>query len=286
EERLEALADARIDLEKADELGTQDPKIRSQLCVEWLALGELDRADDELKAVENLAQEELEGYYFDVNDWTATRFGLALELAMREGDPNEAASKADEALALLTVERHRVRILPLAIISYVAAGNASDANDYLDEYLDATHAAGSTTQERLQLAYLRALVATAQDRAYRVIDILQPVLADDVSDFRLWGLLAGAYRMTNQPSRAVSALTRCLRLSPQDSQARLRLQLAGEHIKLRDWNGVLEHAQLAESLNPTDTATRLLRIEAVAHTTAGQGQAGAARLKELSSELT
>ncbi|UCE50389.1 MAG: tetratricopeptide repeat protein, partial [Phycisphaerales bacterium] len=278
------MAAARADLIAADELGTEDPRVRSALCAEWIAQGELDKADAELKAAGDLSREVMDEHFFDVNDWTATKFILASEIAMQKGDAAKAASLADEVRAVLTARRHIVLVLPTAVISYVAAGDPSDANDCLDEYIDATRGEGLKTQDRLRLAYLRALVARAQDRPYAVIDILQPILVDDVSDSDLWRLLAEAYERTNQPSRAVGALTRYLRLRPQDSRS--RLQLAGEHLKLRDWDGVLEHARLVESLDPNNISIRLLRIEASANIAAGQGETGVTRLKELSSELT
>jgi len=290
------LTAARADLEAADELGTEDPSIRGALCAEWIAHGNYEEADTELRAgyyekadaklrtVENLSQEVMDEHFFDVNDWTSTRFMLAAELELRKGDPNEAAKLADDVLSDLTETRHRLRVLDPAIISYVSVGRPADANDCLDEYIDATRGAGLTTQGRLRLAFLRALVARAQNRPYAVIDILQPVLVDDVRDPKLWQLLAEAYQRANQPSRAADALTKYLSLQPEDSRA--TLQLAEQYLKLGDWSKVFEHAQRVESLDPNDIVGRLLRIEAgVRLATEREGGVDTARLAELSSEL-
>jgi len=123
-ERSKDLEDARADLEAADKLGTQDPSIRSALCLEWMAHNDPNRASDELVAVDALAKEVIEEHFLDVNDWVRTRFILASDLALRKRDTAKAASLADEVLDVLTEKRHRVDVLDPAIISYVSDGNA------------------------------------------------------------------------------------------------------------------------------------------------------------------
>lgn len=274
---------ARADLVAADKLGTEDPTVRSALCGEWIAHGDPNRADAELQAVDSLGPEAIDEHFLDVNDWVATRFILKSQVARQMGNAADANSLATEVLGALRDKRHRLSVLEPAVLSFVAAGNAADANSCLDEYVDATRGMGLTTQQRLGLAYLRALVARTQNRPYAVIDVLQPVLLDDVRDYRLWLLLAEAYRTTSQSSRAISALTRYLQLRPQDAQA--TLQLAQEYLKQRDWNMVFQNAQLAESLDPNNVGATLLRIEAGAHVAAAGDPKDATRLKELSDEL-
>jgi len=130
------LTAARRDLEAADDIGTENPRIRSFLCAEWIAHGEFDRAAAELKAVENLTDEALEEHYFDPQDWTVARFLLASELAIRTKAASEGASLADETLNELTAKRHRVQVLPSAIGLYIADGNAVGARKCLDEYME------------------------------------------------------------------------------------------------------------------------------------------------------
>ncbi len=282
--REDRMAAARADLEAADKIGPEDPRIRSALCAEWIGHGELEKADAELQAVDDLPEEVIDEHFFDVNDWTSTRFVLASDLAMRRGDPNEAAELADKVLDDLTDRRHRVRVLDPAVVAYVSTGRAEDANDCLDEYIDATRTVGLNAQGRLRVAFLRALVARAQERPYAVIDILQPILVDNVSNPRLWRLLAEAYQRTSQPSRAIEAYEQYLSLNPDDSQA--TLQLADQYLKLKDWDKVYEYAKRTEELDPNDIVGRLLRIEAAVHLATEQEEAvDTARLKELSSEL-
>jgi len=137
---------------------------------------------------------------------------------------------------------------------------------------------------KLRLAYLQALVARAEDKAYVVIDVLQPAAVSGASRPEVWRLLAGAYSRTDQTRRAVGALIKYLRIRPKDPE--MTLQLAKEYLKLRDWNRAFETARLAEPLNPTDIIIRLLRIEASIYLAAEQGyRIDMAKLKKLSNEL-
>jgi tetratricopeptide (TPR) repeat protein len=283
---------ARKDLEAADALGTEDPRIRFFLGAEWMEHGELDRAAAELQAADGLPQEALEKHFFDIKDWTVARFMLASELATRRGAATQGASLADETLAALTEKRHRVQVLPAAIQLYVAAGKAPDARRYLDEYLDAMREMEGAAESPFQLAYLQALVAKAEERPYAVIDALQPLIVTDASRPILWRLLAERWRLlaeafirTGQTRRTVGALTRYLRYYPQDPE--ITLQLAREYSKLADWNKAYETSRVAESLNPTDIiGCKLLRIGAGIYLAGEQRpKIDTAKLEELSGEL-
>ena len=278
------LALARKDLEAADALGTQDPRIRYFLGAEWMAHGELDRAAAELQAVEGLPQEALEEHFLDIRDWAVARFLFASELAMRRGATAEAASLADDALAALTEKRHRVQVLPSALPAYVAAGKVAEARRCLDEYLDALGTQQGAAESETRLAWLQALVAGAEEKPYVVIDVLQPVVVTDPSRPGLWRLLAEAYSRTDQTRRAVNALIEYLRYYPRD--AGTMAELARQYSKLGDWNKAFEAARTAESVNPTDPNLKLLRIEASMSLAVEQrDSAKAAKLEELSVEL-
>jgi tetratricopeptide (TPR) repeat protein len=278
------LALARKDLEAADALGTEDPRIRLFLGTEWMEGGKLDRAAAELQAAESLPQQTLEKHFFDIRGWDAARFSFAMELAIRKGTAMEGAPLADEALAVLTEKRHRAQVLPSAIQLYVAAGKAPEARRCLDEYLDALRTQQGTAESQFRLAYLQALVAKAEERPYAVIDALQPVVVSDVSSPVLWRLLAEAFIRTDQTRRAVAALTRYLRYYPEDPQ--ITLQLAREYSKLGDWNKAFEAARITESLNQADITCKLLRIGAGIYLAAERGQGiNTTKLEELSAEL-
>ena len=274
----------RKDLEAADALAGDDAKLRYLLGTEWLALGELDRAGAELQAVDALSQEKLAEHFLDINDWKAARFLLAADLAMRKRVVADQLSLANEAMATLTDRLRRGQILPSAILLYVSAGQAAQARKCLDEYLAIQHGQTATVQSPVKLAYLRATVARAEDNAYAVIDVLQPIALTNSSRPELWQLLAEAFSRTNQPRRAVAAMVQYLGLHPKDPEMTLRL--AKEYLTLQEWSKAFETARLAESLNPTDIVAKLLRIEANIHMVVDQErQTSAAKLKELSEEL-
>ncbi|HUU19405.1 MAG TPA: tetratricopeptide repeat protein [Sedimentisphaerales bacterium] len=278
----ERLAAARKDLEMADDLNTENPRILLFLAEEWIAHGELNRATAELRAAESLPQETLEEHFFDLNNWTVARFLLASELTIRRAAITEDASLADEALTALKEKRHRVRVLPFAIRLYVIANKTLKARECLDEYFDILHTQQGQAESRQGLVYLRALVAKAEDDSYAVIDALQPAIMSDASRPELWGLLAEAFIRTEQTRRAVSALIKYLRLRPQDAE--MRQQLTKEYLKLRDWSNALKTAQLAESLNPTEIVLKLLRIEASINITAQQQEMTTAKRQALADE--
>jgi len=279
------LALARKDLEEADRLGTQDPRIHLFLGAEWISHGELERSEAELEAADQLPQEQIEEYFLDINDWVVVRFLFASDLALRRGVRAQDISQTDDVLKALQQPRHRIRILPAAIPLYIAAGGrVSDARDCLDEYTEAILTQQGVAEPRLRRAYLQALVARAEDRLYAVIDALRPVVVNEVSRPELWRLLAEAYSRTDQSRRAISALITYLRLHPDDSN--MTLQLAKEYVKLRDWNRAFDAARLAEPLDPGSIVIRLLRIESSVYIAASQpDRINTTRLAALSAEL-
>ncbi len=275
---------ARKDLEAADVISIEDPRMRLLLGAEWMYLGEFDRAAAQLKAADSLTKEAIEEYFFDVNDWIVKRFILASELALRSNNTVDCNSLADEVLPVLTEKRHRIQALPSAIKLYIAADNVLEARKHLDEYLDNQYTMAGSAMSKMQLAYLQALVARGEEKPYVVIDVLRAAIVSDVSRPDLWLLLAGAYSRTDQTRLAIGALIKYLRFRPRDPE--VTLQLAKEYLKLRDWNRAFETARLAEPLNPTDIIIRLLRIEASIYIAAEQRfTINKERLEALSSEL-
>ncbi len=268
EKRLERLGLAQKDLVTAETLGTNNPRTRLFLAGEWMAHGELDRAAEELKTAESFPQETLGELYLDLNVWTIRRFLLAAELAIQKETFTEGASLADEILNTIEDKRERVLILPTAIRLYVTAEKAPDANECLDEYIEILYSQQGQAESREELAFLRAIVAKAENDSYAVIDALQSAVISNTSNPQVWRLLAEAFSRTDQNRRAVSALIKYLRLRPEDAE--MRQQLTKEYLKLRDWSNALRAAQLGEDLDPTEIILKLLRIEASVNIVAEQ----------------
>jgi tetratricopeptide (TPR) repeat protein len=275
---------ARKDLEAAAGLSTEDPRISLSLGREWLAHGVLEPAAAALQAAEKTAPETVGEYFVDLDDWRVLKFLLASDLAIRRGARAEGSALADEALAALPERRHRIRALPAAVQLYVGAGKVPEARKYLNEYVAAQYAEGTTAETKMAIAFLQALVARAENRPYAVIDALQPLAVGETSRPEVWRLLAEAYERTDQPRRVVGALVQYLRAFPRDSD--MRMLLAREYLKLRDWGKALDTARLAESLNPSEIVHKLLRIEASVRAQADQRQTlDKARLDAVSAEL-
>lgn len=285
DERSALLVLAHKDLDVADSLIVEDPRIRFFLGAEWMAHGELDRATAQVQATDRLAREKLKDYFLDISDWTVTRFRLASELATRKGDTAEAAALADEVLSSLTEEGRRIQILPSVIPLYVAARRVAEARQSLDEYADFLRAQEQPTAESQRTrAGLQALVAGAENKPYAVIDAAEPIIGDEPAGSRLWRLLAEAYDRTGQAGRAVKALEQYRRLNPEDPQ--MMRALAKQYSKLGHWKQTFETASMAESLDSTDLVLKLLRIGAAVNLAAGQAErAGAGDLTKLSAEL-
>jgi len=283
--KLRKLRAARADLARADELGTHDPGVRLLLSQEWMAHGELDRAAAELEAVKGLDQVTLSKYCVDRDSWLVRKFRHAASLAMRKQDAEAGAALADDILSAVEKKRHRVKVLPVAVHLYLAAaGRTADGRRCLEEYIAAQRLPGVEPGSPSDIALLRAAVAGAEDQLYQIINYLAPAVVIDRSSPELWGPLAEAYIRTDQPRRAIAALTAYLGLRPRDTKR--MLQLAREHLKLRDWNRAFETARLAEAVDRADILIKLLRIEADIYRVVGRStKPDEARLALLAAEL-
>jgi tetratricopeptide (TPR) repeat protein len=280
----EILKSARKDLDGADKLTIEDPRIRLLLGNEWLLLGDFERANAELEAAKQLPDETIEEYFFDVNDWNVKKFILNAKLTLQKNNQFDCNSLADDTLSALTEKRHRIQALPSAIKLYIAADNVSKARECMDDFLENQYTLAGSEISRLDLAHLKALVARGEDKPYAVIDILRTANVGDAPRPELWLLLAGAYSRTDQTRLAIDALTKYLRFYSQNPA--VLLQLAKEYLKLSDWNKASEAAGHAESLDPNDITIKLLRIEAGIHIAAEQdSQAKTEGLKALKTEL-
>ncbi len=278
---------ARRDLEAADALGTDDPRLRYSLAIEWMFLGALDRATAELQAADTLPKDKLHRQFFDLSSWTVSRFLLGSDLALRKGAAAEAAALADETLASLSEKEqkaYRGRVLPTAVRVYVTAARAADAKRCLDEYLALVQSQQAKAPSARQIAGLKALVEAAENRPYAVIDLLEPTMGKDPNNPQAVLLLAQAYNQTGQARRAANALEQCRRLNPQDLQ--VTRELARQYARMGDFEKAFATAREAESLSPADIDLKILRLGATISQAVGQRQRGdAASLKALSAEL-
>lgn len=258
--RDEVLAVCRQDLDRARSFNPANPRLRLLLCEEWTACGDFAKAAAELKALDDIRREDLEQYSPYPEDWAAAKFVVAANLTLRRGTASEGVALADGALEGLTLKRQRRAALPSAIELYVQGGKVAEARKCLDEYVDALLMTGAIPAPNEKVSYLKAVVLLAEGRFYQAIDVLEPACRRKPTLSILWKLVAEAYSQTGQTRRAISAIKQYLRLEPLDRQ--MTMQLAREYIAQRDYGRAIASARLAESLDPTDIAVRLLRIGA------------------------
>ncbi|MDI6447858.1 tetratricopeptide repeat protein [Anaerobaca lacustris] len=279
-------AQAHRDLLAAEEQGTDDPKVRLSLASEWMMLGEFDRADAGLAAAGGMPEAVIREHFLYADDWVLARALVGVELAIRKGTIEEGLAEVDKALAALERPGHRFRILPLAIRLYVASGGeqgASQAAAGLVEYEELLYARTDTASFRVELAYLRALVARARGEMYDVINALQPVVGAGSSDPEPWRLLAEAYGRTDQPRRATDAIRRYLQVRPGDTA--MLATLANEYFRMQDWARAAEVARIVEERNPDNIDMKLLRMEANVQMATAQGESpDMSRLLEIEKE--
>jgi tetratricopeptide (TPR) repeat protein len=182
---------ARRDLEQADRLGADSPQTCLFLGAEWLAHGEYDRTAAVLQAGDKFTGKAVEEQFLTLDDWVAARFLLSAEVVTRKGTSAEGVALADRALGMLTEKRHRVQVLPSAILLYVTGGKAAEARRCLDEYLGMSRAQEGSPQSARRLAGLQALVAGAENRPYAVIDALAPAVGTkEEAHPEMWRMLA------------------------------------------------------------------------------------------------
>jgi tetratricopeptide (TPR) repeat protein len=255
----ERMKRAKADLDRADSLTIDDPRLRLVLSMEWLMQGDYGRAGAELTAVDEIDRAGLREYFLDPADWEVASFTQRAELAIRTGELKEGMVRADAVLAALTGRYQRLRALPSAILLYSYGGKVGEARKYLNEYQDIIHRLDSNPEPAVKVAYLQALVAEAEGHPYRAIEYLEPILATNSSNTMILRLLADAYSRTDQPRRAVRIIDQYLRYQPGDQQ--MRMQLMGEYLKLKQFDKALVVAKQTDASDSIDMVIRFLGLE-------------------------
>ena len=284
--RAELVELARRDLEHADSLTPADPRVRLAIAAEWMELGDADRAAAQIAAIDGLPRETVMPYFLDYNDWLVALFVQKSELAFAGNDATaSAAALADQTLGRLEQERHRIRVLPSAVKIYLSGRRIADARTALDEYLELLGRMEPTAVASEETIYLEAIVALAEGRPYRAIELLGPVVVRNPNRPLYWKVLAECYSQTGQARRAAQALAQYLEYRPGDTAA--LLDLLAHHNSQRDWASAVEVASRIERLDPSDPAGTLMRIEAAMHAAAAGPEDGREQaFSQLAAELT
>lgn len=287
---------AREDLEAADARQPEDPSVRLLLAGEWMSWGNLEKAQAELKAVEQVDAKLLDEFDLDPDRFALNRFGSAarLRLALLRSAAEESPELADQALLRSAAakladqaleelpERYRAPFLPVAVDLYLAGARVEQARNAVEQYREVQTPSEASALRTEQLAVLDAAVTGAEGKPYAAIELLGPVVVTNPEYAQAWRLLWRAYDRTGQRRRAWEALEAYVAVArrPGDPVATLALAKA---YRGRDWARVLEYAGRVEQARPDDLDPKLLRIEAILR--GGGGTAAASRVAVLSAEL-
>lgn len=279
----EARKRAEADLRRAEGLRSPDPRILLMLAEEWMKLGELDRATQQLENARQVGDDAAKEYFLDLDDWETAKFITAAELSLRRGATAKDARLADAILERLETDQKRVAVLPYAVRLYVDAKELPKARECLDAYEEAVQLGYTNAAVDAKVAVLKGLLAQAENEWFRVIEELGPYENQSSANAALLQMLSRAYAFTGQPGRAVRVLEKYLRLNPTDRAAQERfarqLSVYGEPTR------ALEAARRAESLGPDNLDTKLLRIEMAAKAQGAVAPTSQANLVSLEKEL-
>jgi len=251
-------AAARTDLEKAEALGEIEPPTRLLLSEVWMSLREYERAARQLELADSADWATLENYFVDPADWTAALFVQQAKLALLTGRITDGVALAEKVLNTLEEQPQRVAAIPLAIELLVADGRAAEAHHWLDDYVEQLKLRQRLGVGDEQLAWLRAIIARAENQPYEVIAQLAPLAELTPARPGVQLLLAEAYLLTDQPGRAARLLER---VPPQAlTDPTLALTVARARLARGAWQAALQALQAAG--NADDTDNQVLRLAA------------------------
>ena len=252
------LAAARADLEKAEALSTNDPRVTLMLAEEWLGQHDFKRAMAQLEAAERVDPQVLRDFSVDPDDWSAARYVLTGKILLLVNKPEEGIKLAEEALDRFSETRQRIRLLPLAVELFVAANQVAQARRTLEEYLDTLKLLKAMPVGDDQLAPLKALVARAEGKPYEVIRLLEPIVGRPDAASLVGSLLADAYNRTGQSRRIVKMFSE--RASTGLLSAESAKLLGRAYLKQGDWIAAGKLLHSLEQIFADNLEIRMLRL--------------------------
>jgi len=250
----------RQDLESADVLDTDDARVLLMMGGQWLVLDEPDRASAELQKANQVPQEKLEEYYFDLSRFIVGNYLLAAEIEKKRGDFENACVLTDKILDSLQSKGYRSMILPTTISLYVLGGQVDKARASLDEYLELLKAQQGEVSSVGQIAALQVLVASAEGNPAAALQVLELAVDEGTDRPAIWRMMALAYEQTNQVGSAINALERYLQIGTQDAEA--MTQLARLYARAGNWASTVDMQEKAEAFGLDDIRGKVLRIGA------------------------
>jgi len=228
------------ELREAEKLNSNEPEVLLDLGRILSALGFRQRADTQFDLAEQ--RDPSDPAVYDA------RAQIALEL----GEFEAGAAVLDRALTQPLDER-RYDLLFTAAELYTAAHRANDARKCIEEL----RTAGAPPWN---LRYLDALVALAEDRIDEGTATLEEVVRHNAQHARAQLSLGRTYAATGQLSRAVGPLKKFVRLHRGPAVA-VQLQLARIYAALSQWGEAVRMATEAQRQAPLSLSADLTLIE-------------------------
>jgi tetratricopeptide (TPR) repeat protein len=282
-EREERLAAVRADLEHAEGLDLSAPPTRLLLAENWVALRELDRAQQHLTALRDVPPEQVREHFGDPADWTVALFTAKARAALLRRDGPAGVALADEVLTTLKGRAQTNRVLPVVVELLVNGGETARAREQFG-VLEAAVGGERLPPERAeQMALLDALVATAEGRPYRVIELLEPLASDLRARPLLRTLLAEAYVNTGQTARSVDVLARG-GVDPRVGAEAAKL-LARSYLERGQWAEARTALAPLKDTPADDAESRVLRLGAELGLATAQQPVDEAALQTLAAQV-
>jgi len=277
-----ALKASRDDLQRAEAVKTDDPRITLSLGREWMQHGQLERANRLVQSVREVDATTVKKYFISATDWDIAWFMQASELAIARRKIEEMGPHAVRILEAIKGRRKRLAILPGIVRLYLLAGRPGEARKHLDEYLELLKQLQVKGSED-HTAMLLAMVASGEGNSEEVIRQLEPLSVLDKLSPGAMEMLARTYAQTGQQVRAIRTLRQCLKRQPKN--ANLWVMLAGQHQRRRQWSEAFDAAKQAESLAGDNLDAKLSRIAAGIHAAGEKLTPDKKSLDALSGEL-
>ncbi len=259
---------ARLDLEAAEALATEDALVRMTLAEQWLRLRSTDRVAAHLTEIESTSDDFL---YENATDPHWFRFRLLVnwaELARIRADADEMLAIANRGLKELE-GNIRSTFLRNAVELYIAADDYEQAEKCLLEYRRYADSSARLKSELSdEVGYLSAQLATVQNRPFDAINLLEDVAARNPRNPAPALLLARAYSDSGQPRLSIRTYQQLLNNVPSHLMATSRL--AREQLRVGEWGEALRYAQLCEELTGGRLDCLLMRMEAEARMAIGK----------------
>ncbi len=248
---------ALADLERALALNPKKSAEMLDLAYEYAVLQRSEQANAILDRIDIDEMQDHPSIDVDTDKFLLDWYLVKGSVVRQMGALEEMSRIAHEGLENLQ-GGYRSAFLENAIDLLLTAREVEPANLAIADYREVVTGLrqGSVAGDEM-LSIFMSRLALLDDRPFDSIDLLEPVVAVNPSNFTAWRLLGQAFVITRQPRRTIRALEKCLEIRP--GELTTIMQLVKEYIRAQAWGKAVN---LARSLGRDSLDASLLRIEA------------------------